>query len=797
MTAIRRCARRRLRDGAWGVVALALLIGLAGGAALAALAGARRTETAAPRVWKRSAVADIDLSANSGFTSFDGPRIAKLPQVRDLSFLQGFVVGVGERGGPAPATVDLSHAVTMLASPDGHFGHTFGRFDAIPGFVGRMPDPERADEVVVNPTAVRTFGVHPGSVLHATVVTLDPTTYAPTGTVPIDLTVVGIVVQPNELINTQNQDLAFLLGTPAFTRRFPKQVIFGTAQIRLRDPKRDLRPFEAALHRELPDVTFNVRPASRDLAVFGHAVRPYADALRIFGAVVALAGLLVATQALVRVVRADAVDQATLWAVGATRGQRGAIAVTRAWTAVVAGAGLAVVIAVAASPLFPLGLARSVEPARGRAFDAAVLGAGSAAIVVVLAAAAAFAAWSFTTRAGRADASPARRGRSIDRLARAGVSPSAVVGVRFAYQPAADGSSGTLATTVIGLVAAISVVGAALVFSASLNRFVRTPAQYGFTWSATLEGINGFTPDQVDRLTHDQSFVGVTAGTRGALMLDGQQVDGYGLKGLRGSAGPVATKGRLPSSPNEIALGAQTLRDLHRSVGDTITATANDDSQMRLRIVGRTLLPALSQATALGAEYGAVITLDTLYRLNGDTNGTVELALVDLAPGSTLGELRRRLAPDGISVAGPSKPGDIRSYQHVSSTPLLLVALLAILGIGVLVHLLVTSVRDRRRDLAILKAIGFARRQVWATVAWQAAALVIAALVVAIPLGIAGGRRAWQAFDAYLGSNSQPSVPVITFVAIPAATLVVAIAIAAFPARAAARTPTAVVLAAE
>src|SRR6185503_17752343 len=104
------------------------------------------------------------------------------------------------------------------------------------------------------------------------------------------LTVVGIIVQPNELLTTSNQETPIVLGTAAFARRFASQVVFGAGEVELHDPSRDLKPFEAALHREFPDVTFNVRPASRDLAIFDRAVRPYSDALRIFAAIAALAG---------------------------------------------------------------------------------------------------------------------------------------------------------------------------------------------------------------------------------------------------------------------------------------------------------------------------------------------------------------------------------------------------------------------------------------------------------------------------------------------------------------------------
>ena len=118
----------------------------------------------------------------------------------------------------------------------------------------------------------------------------------------------------------------------------------------------------------------------------------------------------------------------------------------------------------------------------------------------------------------------------------------------------------------------------------------------------------------------------------------------------------------------------------------------------------------------------------------------------------------------------------------------------ALIAAGTLAHMLASSTRRRRRDLAILKTLGFTRRQVRHTVAWQATTVVAIALLIGLPAGIAGGRWAWRVFAAQLGVLPEPAIPLTTIViAIPAA-LVVANLIAAAPARAAARTQSATVL---
>lgn len=73
-----------------------------------------------------------------------------------------------------------------------------------------------------------------------------------------------------------------------------------------------------------------------------------------------------------------------------------------------------------------------------------------------------------------------------------------------------------------------------------------------------------------------------------------------------------------------------------------------------------------------------------------------------------------------------------------------------------LAHVLVTAIGRRRRELAILKALGFDRGQVRATVPWHATSFVAVALVVGVPLGAAAGRWVWRMFADNLGIAAEP-----------------------------------------
>ncbi len=380
-----------------------------------------------------------------------------------------------------------------------------------------------------------------------------------------------------------------------------------------------------------------------------------------------------------------------------------------------------------------------------------------------------------------------------ERLAGTGVPASVVTGVRFAFRDG-DGRRVSILTTLFGLVVAGATVVAALTFGTSLDRMIETPARYGWTWDALIDTFdNGASPELAAALEDDTRIAGLTVGTRGNVTLAGRIVTGYGLDAVRGDAMPEPSEGRMPRGAGEVALGAETLRTLGKEVGDTLVVTSSDGRAARLRIVGKAAFPsiALNGTDALGD--GAALTAAGLARL--DATAEPSFFLIDLAPGARVKQLQRTYGD--VGTLGPQRPGAILTYGDVRRTPLFLAGLLGLLGACVLVHLLVTSVRARRRDLAVLKTIGFTRRQLAMTVGAQATTLVIVALVVAIPLGLIIGRWTWTSFADDLGVIAGVVVPGLAVLGVVLLTLLVGNAAAVFPARSAARTRPAVVLRSE
>lgn len=78
---------------------------------------------------------------------------------------------------------------------------------------------------------------------------------------------------------------------------------------------------------------------------------------------------------------------------------------------------------------------------------------------------------------------------------------------------------------------------------------------------------------------------------------------------------------------------------------------------------------------------------------------------------------------DSVDVLGVQHPAEIVNYQSIGATPVVLAAGLAVGAIVALALTLVASVRRRRRDLALLKTLGFTARQLAVTIARQASVI--------------------------------------------------------------------------
>ncbi len=75
---------------------------------------------------------------------------------------------------------------------------------------------------------------------------------------------------------------------------------------------------------------------------------------------------------------------------------------------------------------------------------------------------------------------------------------------------------------------------------------------------------------------------------------------------------------------------------------------------------------------------------------------------------------------------------------------------MALLGLGVLMHLVLTGLRAGRHEVATLRALGFSTRQVRAAAAWQATIVTVVPFALGGVAGLVAGRLVWLSYADHL-----------------------------------------------
>lgn len=754
----------RRRRGA--ALAGTLLFALAVGVVLSAIAGARRTQTAFPRMVEAVSASDVLANPDLGVdTTLDFDRVEALPGVESIGVAAGMaIVPADVDGNP-----DFSVPILSIASADREFGYSIDRplLEA-----GRLPDPDAADEAVIDPELATRLGVSVGDTVEMVMPDFasPPPEGEEPGFLPVPLTVTGIGLSTSQILTDETFAQYHLLLSPAYFEANPRAVGFWGLAVQLDDPSpAGILAFRRAVDELVPDEGIEYRAQAVDDDAVRRAVEPQVVALYLFGALVGLAALVIVAQSLGRQLVLGDQEAQTLQSLGLERRTLFLGGMLRALALATMGAALGVALAAAASSRFPVGFVRRAEPSPGVDVNVAILAGGALLAVVLLVALVALPVWRGTGLASRAPAT-ARPTRSVTLLRRWGAGPAVVSGVHLALQSAPGRPTGRVRASLLGGLLVVTLLSAAVSFGASLEHLVDTPTLYGWSWDATVDA-NTEQAAVGRALDHDERVDQWSPMSLNRLVVEGVPVPTVGVSPRADAITPTIVEGRPPRTADEIVLGGRTMERLDAPIGDTVTVTAHSGTSEDLEVVGRAVFPGVgtysgSERTELGT--GAMTTIDTLAALGPAVDkGAV---VIRLRPGADVAAFSQDTTEvllaagadedEAAVTTGPRRPTDIVALGRVREAPGGLALLMAGLILVQLIITVFTAGRGRRRDLALLGTIGFVRRQVAATVCWQSLTVVLVALVVGVPLGVAVGRALWTVLGDQLGVVPDPVTPV-------------------------------------
>jgi putative ABC transport system permease protein len=750
------------------MVAVILLCGLAGAVVLTVAAGARRSSTVLDRFTEATGAADVLVEVGDADPAVRD-EIARLPMVAEtgaVALVFALVEGVDDDIG-------------LFVSNDDRMGTTIEHDRVVRG---RWPAPGRADEVALNEAAAEAMGVDVGGRID--VATLSPEQvasedYDPPRGPALDLEVVGVTRGADDLVADGEPAI---LGTAALF-----DVVSGGADVfatylgvRL-TPGATIADFEAALRgdveggSELGMLGLDVRTKPA-----GDAIDTLALGLAVFAGVAALASIVVVALAVGRHVAGAANEQDLLTALGMPRSSRVAGLVLLAIPVAVGGAAVAVAGAVFASPLMPIGLARRAEPDPGLDIDWWVAVVGFAAVTATVLGSAALTGWRIVRT--QTFSAPPVTAPSMPRLvaSRFGAGPTAATGVQLAFDrrpPSIASKSAFGAVTV-----AVLVVTGILTFSASLDRLLTSPARWGYPWQLMLN----FTSETIDPATSevaddDDTFTDVARWDSGFSLVDGKGTRAFGLTPLRGQSGFTLRSGRQPTAADQVVLGPTTAATLGVGIGDTVeVAPDNAVAPETVRVVAIGLFPEIDDGNftdGIGFFESGFATHATVT----DLFETSQL-VVTLAPGIDVDDAAATISeeyPDAISGESiPTRPRGVANLTGIRQIPAAIAVFVVILGLASLVHVLSTTARRRRRDLATLRCLGLTPRQTAGCVLWQSLTIGAVGLAFGVPLGFIAGRVAWWAATDPIGVRPDLERPVLGVIALCLGTLVGAMLLA-------------------
>lgn len=811
MELIRARAAGLVRRGLRATVLLAVLAGLAAGIATAMVAAGRRTATAYDRFYEHADVPELLLNfCPPGFVL--GPEadvtrcylydaaeeeavLEALPEVESATrgAFRGLTVAAADRPDERVA------ASAIVGEGDETPPNLAGDHLLVEGREAKGPD-----EVLLNEFLAEHSGLGVGDDAVLTFwskeeigdfVEEDPPPFEGPS---IEVEVVGIGRGLTDLAQAQvgfglGGEAAVLYAGPglgaatADAGAFRGMLVDATAD--------DREAATAAIEAAFPGQPFQVADALgiEEIAPTRDAIGYEAQAMTTLGLVVALLAIAFVGQAIARQSRREWSDGPVLRAMGFTSGEASAAAALRSLSIGIPGAALAVGVAALLSPQGPVGVGRRAEIDPGFHLDGLVLAIGAVVVIVVSALAA---------------VAPMVRGRALRTLAPVPprrrphrfvpLPPVATAGLHLARTGRGRGVEVTTALTSAAAAVIVTVAAGSLV--ASFDDLQRSPERFGAPWDVSV-GVPFEDEASVrEILRGHRAEIDRAAAIRGQdLLVEDESAWTQAfvpMDGVADEAPPLPIdEGRPPATPREIAVGALTLQDIDRSVGDRVTLTnVASNASVEVTIVGTAVINDTFESSP---GRGALVTPELIAEMAPEVEDG-DPAVVSLRRGVDVDAFMEDLREEiDTPIQRPLQQAALRNVDRIRELPYVMATVVGLLALASLVHALVLSVSRNRRVLGVLKGLGFTKGQVAGTIAWHATSYAVAATVIALPLGVMAGRWGWRAVSDSLGVPDVAVLPLAALALVAVALVLLANLAAAYPGWRAARLSTASALRAE
>jgi putative ABC transport system permease protein len=212
----------------------------------------------------------------------------------------------------------------------------------------------------------------------------------------------------------------------------------------------------------------------------------------------------------------------------------------------------------------------------------------------------------------------------------------------------------------------------------------------------------------------------------------GQTITAAALGGEARAQGDYeVTDGRAPTAPIELVASDEFLRAAGARIGDTVSAAAGYDPQLRT-FSGRRSLVVVGRAHFLympAGQRAAALPLETLQQMQGSAS----------ADRASFFMIRAYRGATAISTETAMRQVDDR-LSYFRQLALILGAVSLIVGFLLVATLVTVSVNERLGEIVVMRAIGVARTRIVQQIVLEGTAIMLVGAVAGLGLGLITAR---------------------------------------------------------